>query len=307
MDQIPSGTQFRLASGGTSATVVEVGGALRELQVDGRRLLDGYPAEEICDGARGQPLLPWPNRIADGRFHWQGKDLELALSEPANSCAIHGLTRWSNWRSFPSGSGPGSDSIRMTYRLPPQTGWLWVLDLAVTYTVDVSGITVETSARNLSATPAPFAAGAHPYLSAGTDLVDDAVLHVPAASWLPTGRQQMPTGVESVDGTRYDFRTPRRIGATTIDYAYTDLDRDAEGIFRARLTGSWPVEIWLDSAYRYLEVFTGDTLPQEPRRRRGLGVEPMSAPPNAFATGIDVVTLEPGATWTGRWGIRLAD
>jgi aldose 1-epimerase len=303
MDQIPSGEQYVLASAGTIATVVEVGGALRTLAIGGRHLIDGYPAEAICDGARGQSLLPWPNRIRDGQFRWRGKDFQLALTEPTNRCAIHGLARWVNWRC----TEQRADSVLMTSRLPPQPGWPWALDLGLTYTVDGTGLTVRTTAENLGDTVAPFAAGAHPYLSAGTDLIDAATLHLPAASWLPTDARQIPTGVSPVAGTPYDFRNPRRLGDTVIDYAYTGLERDAAGMFRARLQGTWTAEIWLDASYPYLEVFTGDALPDEARRRRGLGVEPMTGPPNGLASGQDVVALEPGATWTGTWGIRLVE
>ncbi len=295
----PSGNQFEIRSGDTVATVVEVGGALRELTVGGRQLLDGYSADEVCVGARGQSLLPWPNRIKDGRYTWRGEEQQLAVTEPEQNCAIHGLARWVNWNC----AKRGSDSVVMTYRLPPQTGWAWTLELMIEYVVDATGITVRTTASNSTDTAAPFAAGAHPYLAVGLDRIDGATLHVPAASYLPTGAQQIPTGVEPVEGTPYDFRSPRRLGDTHIDYAYADLDRDADGVFRASLTGEWTAEIWLDAAYRYFEVFTGDTLPPD-KRRTGLGVEPMSGPPNAFGSGIDVVSLEPGQTWTGAWGIR---
>lgn len=301
MDQIPSGEQCVIASDGTKVTVVEVGGALRTLQVDGQQLLDGYPPESTCDGARGQSLLPWANRVRDGIYRWQDQDYQLSLTEPTNSCAIHGLTRWCNWRR----AEQSADAVLMTYRLPPQTGWPWGLDLALRYTVDATGLTVRTTATNLSDSVAPFAAGAHPYLTAGTDLVDEATLGLLATSWLPTDTQQIPTGAEPVDGTAYDFRHPRRIGDTEIDYAYGDLERDSAGIFRAQLSGRWTAEIWMDQAYRYLEVFTGDALPDAGRRRRGLGVEPMTGPPNGLASGIDIVALAPGETWTGTWGIRL--
>ncbi|MEP6461895.1 MAG: aldose 1-epimerase family protein [Frankiaceae bacterium] len=303
MDQIPSGKQFPIASGGTNATVVQVGGALRTLEVGGRPLLDGYPAEAICDGARGQFLLPWPNRVRDGHYRWRGTEYQLGLTEPTNSCAIHGLVRWANWEC----AEQRANSVSMTYRMPPQPEWPWALDLSLTYTVEETGITVRTTARNLSDAVAPFAAGAHPYLCAGTDIIDDARVHIPAASWLPTDPQQIPTGVEPVDGSPYDFRTPRRLGDTAIDYAYTDLERDSAGIFRAQLAGSWTTEIWLDESFRYLEVFTGDALPNAARRRQGLGVEPMTAPPNALASGTDIIALRPGEAWTGTWGIRYVE
>ena len=53
----------------------------------------------MCDGAHGAPLIPWPNRLADGRYSFGGTEYQLALTEPENRNAIHGLLRWRNWRA----------------------------------------------------------------------------------------------------------------------------------------------------------------------------------------------------------------
>lgn len=110
-----------------------------------------------------------------------------------------------------------------------------------------------------------------------------------------------------VEGTDYDFRSPRRIGSLEADYAFTDLEPDADG--RAWLRLGCPdgrtVELSTDAAYPVLEIFTADTLAPE-RRRRGLAAEPMSAPPNALGTGELIVRLEPDQEHVARWGVRLS-
>jgi aldose 1-epimerase len=95
-----------------------------------------------------------------------------------------------------------------------------------------------------------------------------------------------------------------------IDDAFTDLTCDGDGLARVVLsspTTRRSVTVWLDRAYRYVMIFTGDTLGTVSRRRQGLAVEPMTCPPNAFATGEDVLRLEPGAAVTTRWGIVVED
>lgn len=299
----PSGRQFRIAHGTLAATVVEVGGGLRELTAGGLPLVEGYPVSARCDGARGHCLLPWPNRIADGSYTWRGTQHQLPLTEPAAGCAIHGLVRWVNWRCVDH----QPDRVVLGYRLPAQPGYPWTVDLRIDYRVGPDGLLVRTSALNRTERAAPFAAGAHPYLTTGTARVDDCRLELPATRYLPTDGRGLPTGVRDVSGSAYDFRTGRRIGDTRVDLAFTGLTRSADGTVRTRLLGPdgvAGVELWADRAYRYLEVFTGDSLPDPDRRRTGLGVEPMTAPPNAFATGVDVETLEPGLPWNGSWGIR---
>ena len=93
----PSGAQFRLSSGDQEATVVEVGGGLRTYTVGGVDVLDGYGEDEMAGGGRGQHLLPWPNRIRDGKYTFEGAELQLALTEPARHNDSNGLVRWANW------------------------------------------------------------------------------------------------------------------------------------------------------------------------------------------------------------------
>ena len=70
----PSGEQFEIAHGEQRATIVEVGGGIRRYSSAGRDVLDPYPLEAICDGAHGAPLIPWPNRLADGAYRFDGTD-----------------------------------------------------------------------------------------------------------------------------------------------------------------------------------------------------------------------------------------
>lgn len=298
-----SGTQVELRAGAARAVVVEVGGGVRLLEVDGVTVLDGYDADSLVTGARGQPLLPWPNRLHTGRYTWDGVEHEVPLDEPEQQNALHGLTRWRSWTA----TDHDDASVTMRLSLPPSPPYPFRLDLSVRYDLVPDGLTVATTAVNRGSTAAPFGAGAHPYATVGTDLVDDVVLHLPARSWLPTGPAQIPVGRDPVEATPYDFREPRPIGRVRIDHAFTDLDRDEDG--RAHVVLRSPdggqTALWVDEHYPYVEVFTGDTLPEPDRRRRSLGLEPMSCPPDAFRTGEDLVRLEPGESWSGSWGLQV--
>jgi aldose 1-epimerase len=289
----PSGAQYRIASGDQEATVVEVGGGLRTYSVGGEPVLDGYGVDEMAGGGRGQLLLPWPNRIRDGKYRFGDDDHQLALTEPSRHNASHGLVRWASW----SAGAHEPDRVVMALTLHPQPGYPFTLGLSVEYRVDVAGLSVATTATNRGDRPCPYGAGAHPYLTAGTDLVDDIVLRVPAATRLEADERGIPTGSAAVDGSPYDFRQPRRIGDVVLDTAFTDLAW-AEVV----LDGPRPATVWWDGSYRWVMVFTGDTLGPS-RRRRGLAVEPMTCAPNAFVSGDGLRVLEPEESWTTTWGI----
>ncbi len=297
-----SGEQIELRHGDQRVVVVEVGGGLRTYSVGDRELLDGYAADRMCPSARGEALIPWPNRLRDGSYEFGGERLQVALTEPGKHNAIHGLTRWANWRA----AERGEDRVVMEHILYPQDGYPFTLALRIDYRVDADGLTVETTATNASVAECPYGAGAHPYLTAGTDTIDGCTLKSPGRARMLTDDQAIPIGSERVQGTEFDFRSPRRIGSTQLDTGYSELDRDPDG--RARVVLQAPdddarVTLWLDERYPYLMLFTGDSLPDHPRRRHGLGVEPMTCAPNAFQSGEGLQRLQPGESFTSAWGI----
>jgi aldose 1-epimerase len=300
----PSGEQFEISHGEQRATVVEVGGGIREYAVGGRAVLDPYPIEAICDGAHGAPLIPWPNRLADGRYSFDGVDHQVAQTEPTKRNAIHGFLRWRSWQA----NEKASERVVMGTTIHPLEGYPFALEVSVAYELDEAGLTVTTTATNVGEQACPFASGQHPYLSPGTGLIDDCSLELDAQTRILTdAERQLPTGTEAVAGTAFDFRAARRLGDQRLDFAFTDLARDQAGRAWVRLQAqdSTRAELWVDERYPSVELYTGDTL-GEARRRRGIGAEPMTAPPNAFQTGEGVLRLEPGQTTRSQWGARLA-
>ncbi len=299
---LPSGDQHEITRGDQHAVVVEVGGGLRIYECAHGPLLDGYGADEVCEGGRGQALIPWPNRVRDGIYEFDGERRQLALTEPEAHNAIHGLVRWANW----SVASQAADRVVMHYTVHPQPGWPGTLELEIDYRLSATGLTVTTTATNAGARSCPYGAGQHPYLTLGTEAVDSLVLKAPGRTYLESDERGIPIATHDVTGTRFDYTEPRELGSDKLDTGYTDLDRDRDGIARVSIEtagGGRRSTLWIDDAYRYLMVFTGDTLPP-PARRRGLACEPMTCAPNAFASGDGLVILQPGASHTASWGIE---
>lgn len=316
----PNGPQYVIEAGDYRAVVNGVGAALRGLTHQGRPLVVGYPEEQPPPGGAGQLLLPWPNRVAGGRYQFDGEQRQLDITEPATGNASHGFTRWLPWQL--EAQSPGA--VRLGITLYPMHGYPHVLQLSAEYALSAAdGLAVTVTARNAGGTAAPYGLGAHPYLTLGQGpgALDDAVLEAPAETWLPVDEHKIPNGREQVAGGDYDFRKPRRIGDTVLDTAFTGLARDADGRARVRLTpgataepavpadpavgigGPTGVELWVGPEIDWLQLYTGDTLGPA-YRRSGIAVEPMSCPPNAFATGEDLLRLEPGEQTAHHWGIR---
>jgi aldose 1-epimerase len=300
----PTGPQQVIEYGDYRAVLTVVGAGLRGLSHRGRPLVVKYRSEQMPPGGAGQLLVPWPNRVRDGKYAFDGRDQQLDISEPATHNASHGFVRWLPWRVMAEDTA----SVRFGLRLYPMHGYPHILELTASYTLGEDGLGVEVAARNVGSTAAPYGIGAHPYLTLGRGpgSLDEAVLELPADTWIPVDERLIPTGRETVEGTDYDFRKARTIGATQLDTAFTALHRDPDGRATVRLTsgdGGRGVELWVGEEIGWLQVYSGDGL-TGPYRRAGVAVEPMSCPPNAFATGEDVVRLEPGDRIAHHWGIR---
>jgi aldose 1-epimerase len=301
----PSGEQYPISAGPYRAVVTECGASLRLLEYDGRPLVLGWAEEQQTSAGRGQLLAPWPNRIRDGRYTFGGRDLQLPLSEPSLHNASHGLVRWASWTL----EERTEQSVSLVYRLMSQPGYPWTLDLHVLYDLSADGLTVTVTATNLGDAPAPYALGAHPYLTTGKGPVDEWELTLPAQTRLLVDQQLIPTGRDDVRDTDLDFRVARPIRSTSLDTAFTDLARDAEGraevVVRDARSGAG-VRLWMDERHRWVQVFTGDELPAH--ARESLAVEPLTAPPNAFNTAEGVVVLAPAGDGadehSASWGIH---
>jgi aldose 1-epimerase len=279
----PSGKQITIVTKDQQAVVVEVGGGLRSYSIGGRELLDGYGADEMSSSGRGQVLIPWPNRLEDGSYEFNGRRYQLPLNEPEHRNAIHGLVRWSTWTT----TEHEPHRVVVEHILYPQPGYPFLLGISIEYALSHSGLQVQTTATNLGTQSCPYGSGAHPYLTLGTATIDGLILHVPGRTVLQSDERGLPIRRVAVEGTECDFRQPKRIGSIKLDHAFTDLERDADGLARVELRDSdreTKVSLWVDQSYPYLMLFSGDPLPNV--RRRSLAVEPMTCPPNAFRTGM---------------------
>jgi aldose 1-epimerase len=296
-----TGAQFEIAAGDFTAIVTELGAGLRALSLSGTPLVRTYPPDELPPAGAGQLLVPWPNRIDRGRYAFGGATYQLDLSEPSRENAIHGLTRWASWHV----TTQGSDHVELGLDLLGRTGYPFCLELRAGYRLSPdAGLEVTVTAHNPGSRAAPFGTGAHPYFTVGPGLVDDCELELPAGRWQPVDDRGITVGDPAdVTGSAFDFRAGRKIGTTVLDHAFTALAADAQGRVWARLSGSTAqIAVWLGPGYRWLQIFTGDPLGAD-ARRRAVAIEPMTCPPNAFVTGTDLATVEPGESVSYTWGV----
>jgi aldose 1-epimerase len=302
----PSGRQHHLAHGGHRATIAEVGASVRTYTVGGRDVVLPFAEDELAPAFSGAVLAPWPNRLRDGQYTWDGTEHQVAVTEPDRMTALHGLVAQVRFAQVASEAGADGDtSVTLRHDLVPTPGYPWSLRVDVTYSLSDAGLRVHVATTNLDATAAPYGIGFHPWLSPGDARVDECTLRVDATSQVTVDERLLPTGTRPLSGAE-DRRTPQPLAGVALDDAFVDVTRDADGL-------SWIVlgspdghgaAMWMDASMDTWQVCTGDGIPLIDRR--GVAAEPMSCIADAFRTGERLVRLEPGATHEVTWGLTLA-
>src|SRR5690625_1754571 len=173
----PSGRQHEITSGGYRAVITEVGAALRRLSHDDRPLVVGFSVDEVMPSYRGAQLIPWPNRIADGRYSFAGQEHQVPLTEPDRGNALHGFVVWESWRTVLH----VRDRVVLSHRVQPRQGYPWRLDVTADFALGPDGLRCTVEALNTGHSAAPYGYGPHPYLLAGESPLDEWSLEVPAA------------------------------------------------------------------------------------------------------------------------------
>jgi aldose 1-epimerase len=291
-----------LTHGDQEAVIAEVGASLRVYRARGTDVVRPYDESALAPAFSGMVLAPWPNRLGNGLYEYEGGVRQVAVSEPARMTALHGLVTHVRWGA--AGSSDDASAVTLTHALVPTAGYPWPLLLEVAYELTDAGLRSTITATNAGDSTAPYGAGTHPWLSTGGASVDDCTLRVDAARHVVIDNRLLPTGTEPVVNG-FDLREPKRLAGRAYDDAWTDLLRDGDGLswlLLGRPDGR-TVAMWADGSAKAWQVCTGDGV--EPIGRTAVAAEPMTCAADAFRTGDDLVDLAPGASHTMTWGLSL--
>ncbi|MCC7052179.1 MAG: hypothetical protein IT355_02860 [Gemmatimonadaceae bacterium] len=295
-------SEFELVSGDWAAVVSSFGASLRGLTWRGEPVVTGYRGTGNKQGGQGDVLIPFAGRVKDGRYRWDGVEHQLPLTDKDGPNAIHGFVRQIPWAvelAVPH-------AVVFSLSFAGAEGYPFPLDVRVAYTLDEAGLHVASAITNAGSADAPVAMGFHPYFTTGSDVVNSDTFTLPCAEVLEFERL-IPTGaVHEVASAGLDFRAGRVVGETAFNHCFASPDRDDDGLVRVRLSnGARTVVVWMDEAFDYVVVYTGEALPPA-LRRRSLAIEPMSGTTDSLNhQDWGLHRLRPGDMFVGRWGVGL--
>lgn len=302
MTPAPSGVQYEVSLGDQRAVVAEVGAAVRFYTVGGRAVVVPFGESQIAPAFHGAVLLPWPNRLRDGRYTFDGVAYQVPLTEPGRQVALHGLVCWERWSVVEH----TTSLVRLQIDLVPTPGYPFALRSVITYELTPEGLDVTLTTTNVGDRDAPYGAGFHPWLSPGEGSLDECVLRLDAETWVSTDERLLPTGEAPIPAA-LDFREPRLLAGTVLDDAFVDATF-TDGRSWLHLTGKdgATAAAWMDESLTCWQACTGDAIDASAYVRSGLAAEPMTCTADAFRTGDRLIRLQPDQTQTAHWGLTLS-
>jgi len=301
----PTGEQYELtkqtAAGDARAIITEVAAGLRHYSVGGIDLTHSFDEDATPPSGCGIVLVPWPNRVKDGRWDLNGKPQQLSLTEPDRDNAIHGLLRYSPYTLVER----TDSAITLAATVFPQAGYPFLLDTSVRYELVDDGLAVTHTLVNQGNADAPVAVGTHPYFTIGDVATADLTLTLNAATHFTVDDRLNVIEEHPVDGTEYDLRSGARVGDLHLDDGWGGVViTDGQAAQTLTAPDGRTVSMYSDAHFGYVQVYTSRDLAGMPEGDMAIAIEPMTAPTNALNSGRDLTWLAPQETWSVSWGVR---
>lgn len=280
------------------SVVPEIGGTLIDLWFNGQSVLDGYATpEELTEAKWGKSaiLFPFPNRLLDGQYTWDGKTYQFPINNAATGNAIHGFSRHLPFQIADTQMDADSGSCTIVQDYDGHLAYYpFPCRLSVRFSINNNNeLATTVTVENLHTSAIPFGFGWHPYFRL-TEAVGDTVLTLPACDKIDIDARMIPTGAREPYAA---FDSAARLGDTVLDncfYFEKDIVAVLEGSGR-RFSMEVPA-----AQFPYFQVFT-------PPQRASVAFEPMTCNVDALNNGDGLEVLAAGAHWAGTFVCKLEE
>lgn len=279
------------------------GANVLNIYFDGVSILDGYqdPMElDLNNWGKSILLFPFPNRLKDGRYSWQGENYQFPINDSYTENALHGLGTTKPMNVFKVLTSEKSGMISCQYIDSGETEYYpFPFQFSVSFEISAEGFSATMSVENLGENAIPMGFGWHPYFAL-SDKVDDCELHLPPLDMIGIDQRMIPTGKRY---TFDDFQSPSPIGASVLDNCFIGKPEEGEDQIKIQLKGTkGTIDYWQEAGpgkFSYVQLFT-------PPARNSIAIEPMTCNVDAFNNQDGLINLPAGSTVEASFGFKFS-
>lgn len=270
------------------------------------QVTDGYEEEEDLlqlKKSMGIKMLPFPNRLKNGKYEFEGVEYKLTINKPNEQNAIHGLLTKALFDVAYIDCNEHRALTTLKYEYNEEySGYPFRFLLEITYILSSEGVQVETIIQNTGNVNIPIGDGWHPYFCLDKKPINQLNLQIPAKNEFELGEYLIPTGKKIKN--KY-FIKPEGINDTRLDHCF-EAEGNEEGVAETILTdidNKLKLTVWQscgEGKYNYIQVYT-------PEERTSIAIEPMTCIADAFNNKIGLQILKPDDILSLRFGYSLSE
>lgn len=283
--------------------VPDCGACVLDIQFAGKAVLDGYATSEeleINKWGKNVLLYPFPNRLRDGQYHWQGQTFQFPINDSNTGNALHGLGMQQPMQVQNSELTADFAEITCSYRsMGEYEAYPFLFEFSVTFRIEnTSRFTVEMRLYNQDQRAIPVGMGWHPYFKL-TENVADSELQITDCERIEINERMLPTGKRKAFT---DFTRLRSIADFDLDncFALTTKKERFEVLLES---ASQRLTCWQETGtgkFQFIQLFI-------PPKRQSIAIEPMTCNVDAFNNGEGLIILRPGETAQANFGFDLKE
>ena len=279
---------IQIGQGNLRAKISSLGSSLVTLAENNFNLIEPDTPTQLYPGS---VLAPWPNRIRDGRYQYHDLTYQLPLNESQKGNALHGLVAYEPWEVIYD----SETEVQLQYLLDKPDIYPGKLSLNSFFKIENNQLQVKITAKNIGRKSAPYGISIHTYLVAGGIVKNNGLnLKIPADKYLVVDETRLlPIELRDVVNTKFDFQSGKEISDLFIDHAFKYSENQPRQVELLNPQGDGAV-IEFDDQSNWIQVHTADRDGGE-KSRVAVAVEPMSCPPDAFNSKVDLIELAPQA------------
>ncbi len=287
--------------GDSFSIVPEYGANLIDLKFKGQCVIDGFQTpDELAKGAWGKSIIlfPYPNRLRDGRYTFNGKTYQFDINNADTGNSIHGFSSNVKMDVVKSDFNENIGSIVCEFRHDgSHLAYPFKFTFQVQFTLSDSALNVNMAFTNNEKFEIPVGLGWHPYFKI-SERIEDTSLKMPETHFINIDDRMLPTGEKT---PFHEFDDLKRIDSYSLDNGFFILNQSkpAEVILESEMGRLTYWQETGEAKWNFLQVFT-------PPQRNSIALEPMTCNIDAFNNGDGLVLLKPQSTLSGDFGVRFS-
>jgi aldose 1-epimerase len=297
-DTVPSVILSNTSNGEYVEILPDFGGIANAfvVNINGKKtnIIEGYDSEVplkkwIDKNYRGTLLFPFPNRLKNGLYTFNGKMFQFPINDCCNrNNAVHGFVAAKSFTITKKSTTSNYAMIELSYKYNGEYGYYpFPFDIKIIYKLTRNSLEVTASVENTGNTDAPFGLGWHPYITTGTT-IDKCLFKLPKHHILLNDENMIPTGkvVEP-----HSFLVSEPFEATSLDTGIELLEKNKENVITI-IDPIKEIELTFNlgqymGGFQYVQLYT-------PPERQSIAIEPQTCAPDMFNNKKGMLVAKPG-------------